>query len=285
MKHYVFENLPSFAKLSSKSEKIITCKDDNTGDFPIQPRHTHDFYEIGYVCGGSGVSVLDQSSFNIAHGSIWIVSPSVPHSYFSLCDLSLVNICFCPNPYQKSRLSSLINNHFSLSKENRIEYELLYFLLEYSQKEPQMTNKKSDIYLNTIIDFLLVDAFQNEEDLRHWSNLLRVIPEELATLTTKKAASICNYSVPYFCRAFKKSFNQTFTEYVDTIRLEKAKILLLSTDKSLEQISYITGFSHPSRFFRIFKLHFGITPSQFRKKSYHAEPSFTFDASLNMDRT
>jgi transcriptional regulator GlxA family with amidase domain len=57
----------------------------------------------------------------------------------------------------------------------------------------------------------------------------------------------------------------SFGEYIRKQRIEKAIEMLGSTENSLAEIAYLTGFSDQSHFNRIFKLHTGQNPSTFRK--------------------
>jgi signal transduction histidine kinase/ligand-binding sensor domain-containing protein/DNA-binding response OmpR family regulator len=52
-------------------------------------------------------------------------------------------------------------------------------------------------------------------------------------------------------------------EYIRTIRLEKAKVLLESSDFNVAQIAYMTGFGTPSYFSRKFKAKYGTLPSEY----------------------
>jgi ligand-binding sensor domain-containing protein/signal transduction histidine kinase/DNA-binding response OmpR family regulator len=52
-------------------------------------------------------------------------------------------------------------------------------------------------------------------------------------------------------------------EYIRTIRLEKAKALLETSDFNVAQIAYMTGFGTPSYFSRKFKKKYGILPSEY----------------------
>lgn len=54
--------------------------------------------------------------------------------------------------------------------------------------------------------------------------------------------------------------------YIKNIRLEKAKELLQSSDISVSEAAFKTGFATPSNFTKVFAEKYGITPSLFRKK-------------------
>ncbi|GAF66696.1 AraC family transcriptional regulator [Alkalihalobacillus trypoxylicola] len=71
---------------------------------------------------------------------------------------------------------------------------------------------------------------------------------------------------PYtLSKAFKKVIGVNFIEYLTTLRLDKAKELLLNTDLKINDIAEQVGYRH-SYFNRIFKKHIGVPPSQFRKR-------------------
>jgi AraC-like DNA-binding protein len=53
--------------------------------------------------------------------------------------------------------------------------------------------------------------------------------------------------------------------YIKTMRLEKAKQLLETTELSVSETAFRTGFGTPSNFSKVFSEKYGITPSQFRR--------------------
>ncbi len=70
---------------------------------------------------------------------------------------------------------------------------------------------------------------------------------------------------PYaLSKAFKKIHGVNFIDYLTTIRMDKAKELLLYTNMKINEISESVGYRH-SYFNRIFKKHVGLPPSQYRK--------------------
>jgi AraC-like DNA-binding protein len=58
--------------------------------------------------------------------------------------------------------------------------------------------------------------------------------------------------------------------YIKTMRLEKAKQLLQTSDLSISEAAYKTGFGTASNFTKVFSEKYGITPSQFRKINSNA---------------
>lgn len=83
---------------------------------------------------------------------------------------------------------------------------------------------------------------------------------------TSTLAKYCAVSESALYAAFQKVSNQTPNELRNSILLEKAKEILLSTDKSVEEVSELFGFSSPSYFRKKFKFQFGVSPKQMSMK-------------------
>ena len=67
-------------------------------------------------------------------------------------------------------------------------------------------------------------------------------------------------------KIFAEHFNMTVKEYVLKKKLDYAKSLLKTTEKSITQIAELSGFSDYNNFIQRFKKQNGITPLQYRKK-------------------
>ncbi len=70
---------------------------------------------------------------------------------------------------------------------------------------------------------------------------------------------------------FKAETNQTLSQYVNGLRMDKAKELLGNTDKSIQEITMEVGYTDMSSFIRKFKLGVGTTPGNYRKIYKKAE--------------
>lgn len=65
-------------------------------------------------------------------------------------------------------------------------------------------------------------------------------------------------------RKIKSLTNYRPVELIRILRLEKAKELLLNSEKTISEISYEVGFSSPGYFTRCYRQHYGETPSETR---------------------
>lgn len=74
-------------------------------------------------------------------------------------------------------------------------------------------------------------------------------------------------SPAYFSSIFKKEMDINFSDYLNKIRIENSKKLLLDSSIKLVDIAYLVGFSSQSYFTKVFKELEGITPGQYRQSN------------------
>lgn len=84
-------------------------------------------------------------------------------------------------------------------------------------------------------------------------------------ITVNEVADYVGYSHSYFSNLFKKEMECGFRTYLNRVRIEKSKILLLSGKFTVPEICEITGFPDQSTFGKVFKQETGVTPGRFRK--------------------
>ena len=87
-------------------------------------------------------------------------------------------------------------------------------------------------------------------------------------LTVAGIAGEVNLSPSYFSRTFRESTLMPPYDYLLSVRLEKAKELLLESGASVSETAYRCGFNSTSNFIYFFKKETGISPLQFRKIKY-----------------
>lgn len=84
-------------------------------------------------------------------------------------------------------------------------------------------------------------------------------------ISLDEVSRIVNISPYYFSKLFKEETGENFIEYVTAIRMEKAKELLMRTDKSMKEICSEVGYSDPNYFSRSFKKNVGVTPTEYKE--------------------
>lgn len=85
-------------------------------------------------------------------------------------------------------------------------------------------------------------------------------------LSLNEIAKHVNLSSGYFSSLFKKELGLSFVEYLNSLRIEKAKELLVNTHMRSYEIAEKVGFGDETYFSRVFKKNTGISVQEFRKK-------------------
>ena len=86
-------------------------------------------------------------------------------------------------------------------------------------------------------------------------------------LTLEALARRTGYSEYHLSRKFREEMGLTITAYIRLARVERAKMLLVSTTRSLRDISDSLRFCSPSHFTRAFREFTGMTPAEYRSKN------------------
>jgi AraC-like DNA-binding protein len=126
------------------------------------------------------------------------------------------------------------------------------------------------------VEQLLIEVYQkflkkgNTDKIPTWATELKTIIQDQIdtnlTLTLTNISNNLNINPTYLSREFSKYFDDlSFGEYIRKLRINKAITYMTTSDYSLSEIAYLTGFSDQSHFTRIFKLETGLKPSEYRK--------------------
>ena len=84
-------------------------------------------------------------------------------------------------------------------------------------------------------------------------------------LNIEDLAQLANMTARTFIRKFKKSTGSTPYEYLQRIKMERAKKLLETKDIGIEQVSYEVGYSDFASFRKVFKKNVGLNPSEYKR--------------------
>ena len=86
-------------------------------------------------------------------------------------------------------------------------------------------------------------------------------------------SSQMNLSQSYISHLFKLKYNVSVAQYINSVRIKKAKELILLGNDSIKAISIKVGFSGDSQFIRAYKRIEGVTPGNFRTANSQAQSS------------
>ena len=80
-------------------------------------------------------------------------------------------------------------------------------------------------------------------------------------------AGLVGYTEYYLTEKFKKETGKSVSEYIRQMKIDRAKILLQSTNMSVQEIAERLAFNTPNYFIQCFRDLIGCTPAQFRKRN------------------
>lgn len=86
-------------------------------------------------------------------------------------------------------------------------------------------------------------------------------------LSLQTISDAMGLTAPYFSQLFSRETGQGVSTYITGLRMEFAGRLLASSDLKVDDIAAQAGFSSASYFNLVFKKKFGMTPTQYRKKT------------------
>lgn len=69
----------------------------------------------------------------------------------------------------------------------------------------------------------------------------------------------------YLCMLFRRKLGTTFSEYIKSVRMNRAKELFESRNITVSEVSGLVGYRDYSYFHKTFSAYFGITPAQYKK--------------------
>lgn len=87
-------------------------------------------------------------------------------------------------------------------------------------------------------------------------------------ITAEECADMLHISYSYFARLFRAVIGKTFKEYLVSVRLAKAKSILISTHISVSDVASACGYSNLSYFISEYKKAFGKTPKETQKEIF-----------------
>lgn len=115
---------------------------------------------------------------------------------------------------------------------------------------------------NTIIEKIFLSSSYSVEKL---SYVLNYIEKDISkNYSIEELSNIVHVHPNYFIKLFKAQLGSTPMQYINKLKLEKAKRLLESSSLNITEISEQTGFNDIFYFSKTFKGYTGFSPSEFR---------------------
>ncbi len=111
------------------------------------------------------------------------------------------------------------------------------------------------------------ESLRNEKSYRSMEQVLTYIAEHYnEDISQPQLAEMVGAPPSHFSQMFKEELGMTFSDYLIMFRMEKAKELLIETDKKVFEIAECLRYQNSQNFIRTFKKVHGMTPGEFRAK-------------------
>ena len=240
--------------------------------------HWHEEIEILYFTKGESSISCDLKELKVQKGDIVFVNGKELHSgtvrgYGSAYFCIHVNTDFFHN---------LIGNEYVIFK-NLIHDEDCSALLERIIDMSLCKNFRETITLkNELYEFFSlitkrhVDSVLNEYDYKKQFKRLDTFNSIVEYINKNynedlNVTSIANQffiSPSYFAHLFKKKSGKSVIEYINEVRINRAKSFLEKEDTSIGSIALLVGFGDINYFSRKFKALVGMTPTEYKKSCF-----------------
>ena len=134
------------------------------------------------------------------------------------------------------------------------------------------SEKDSSRQIHRILKSIVLDAISllSRGDVSHIyvNKAVRYIQTHYReNLSLDSVAREIDLSAPYLSSLFSKVLGTTFINYVQSVRIQKAKELLCTTTMKVYEVAYAIGYDDEKYFSQVFRKTEGVTPSQFRAQS------------------
>jgi AraC-like DNA-binding protein/mannose-6-phosphate isomerase-like protein (cupin superfamily) len=262
-------------------------------DYILTPSY-HDFFEIIYIYNGGGSVYVENKKYEANDGDIFIIGNSEFHRLEAINNGSFksIDLYFLPkfvysigqNSYDFGYLRPFFDHSSEFTNRIPAEDFCSDTVLDLVRKIYLEKQEKNDFFQlavkNYLTEILLLivryfrkfssDLFiysKKHHDIERLKNVFSYLKKNYCEkIALDSMAHLACMSTSYFCKFFKKVTGYTLTDYVFSLRIDRAKELLLRGDMNIIEIAYETGFTNHSYFDRIFRRLTKLSPNEYRFK-------------------
>lgn len=289
---------PFFTSVVTENRSISELLDVSVGAHPRflgNAPHSHDYFEIIYICRGKATQTFADETLNMETGDLCILCPGFPHDISSFHEENIIlTIRLRQSAFDHAFFSlfsegDIISKYFKGVLYGRNHYPYLLFrtgndpvimsLCLDMYRETEQVRDYSRSYLSVQSSMLFLRLLREHGDKLSISRstdviknttpllILQYIRSNYNIVTLEMVAKEFHYSTSYLSRMFKVNFGHSFTDLRTELRLYNAKEMLINTSLAISEIAQAVGYQSPSHFFRVFKSFFGKAPQEYRNKN------------------
>lgn len=234
-------------------------------------------YQINYITEGSGIFETSTDQFQVVPGSMLILRPGMWHRYKPDPNTGWnehyigFNGDFCSHLFNEAFFQSGKPVLYVGFQENLLKLflEIIQLVKDEKTGHQQVAAANTILILSKILSVVRNQEFAGKSIERTIRKACLYFRENLNTnVNIEGLANELNVGYSYFRQMFRKYTGIPPTQYHLSLRIQKAKDLLVSTDQSFKEIAIDLGFESYFYFSRIFKDKTGKSPMEFRKEHH-----------------
>lgn len=244
--------------------------------------HYHPEYELTLITRGSGMRLVGDNYQQYEAGDLVLLGPDLPHTWVSSPSKKTKNVSAVVIQFSDTFIRAFL--HLHEFKQIALLLSSAAYGLDFSSKEvaeqivelPNKSGVEKVSALMLILQKLTVQrpaklASGYYRPIRGTENEKRIniICQYVQKHTSEKinleqVAALVHLSRSTFCKFFKRATGQTFSDYVNDVRIGHACEMLIESEKPINEIAYQAGFDSLTYFNRIFIKKKRMTPRAFR---------------------
>lgn len=226
--------------------------------------HSHAVWELVYCTGGEGeFRFEDGSVLPYKAGEAVAIPPQSCHANFSGTGFTNIHITL-EDPSFPFKAAFRVTDDSQKHLKNAFQEAKFYYISDIKRRE-LLLSALGDLIAGYMVVYHSNSAYSAPvEQLR--SLIINHYAEPDFSL--EDAISSQPFHYDYLRKLFKKEMGVTPLEYLTGLRMKKAEIMLSSMwtrEYSVGEIAELCGYDNPLYFSRVFRKHFGCSPSQYNR--------------------
>lgn len=140
-----------------------------------------------------------------------------------------------------------------------MRYGVRYYVLKPTKYE-ELNQVFSEVHMECDME----NIEEYEEDLNIIERIKKYIDENYEDVSLEIISELFHLNLYYISRLFKMKTNMNFSDYLTQVRMEKAKVMLATTEQLISEICIRVGYTDPRSFSKAFKKHTGVTAREYK---------------------